>query len=393
VGALGGAAANGVLTAQAAPPGPATLTVAGAPVADWGIAACLPGAACVLPTGTAHLTIRLDLTGVAAGTSVPVTVTTSAAGATSATAIVTLAPAERPAGLSFVAVDHGGLAMAANTVLTCVEATGACGIDNNDTDLGYVDVGTGDAFNSSDANVALPAGATVTHAVLQWGGVPGEAPDPSRLGTVLFTGPDGVAVDLPAATVRRTGDAAYVASVDVTAALKRMTNVNGTYEVGNIQTGTGPGQFGGWSLSVAYHLDSEPERLIAVFDDPSAGQDALTRVDGADSRHDQMTGLAPLAQAGAIQVAVTAFDGDRSIKGDSLKVGPVVVGDASNFFSSTIAVGGAPRSPSLDDEYGFDAHLVTVPAARPAGSTSVTVTAETSADNFFLGPVLLAVSL
>ncbi len=201
----------------------------GATVADWGVAGCAPGASCILPSGTADLVVRLDLTGVVPGTTVPVTVTTSAPGATTATASVSLTTIERPAGLSWFAVDHGGLAMAANTVLTCVGDEATCGKDNNTTDLGYVDIdtGPGDSFNSSSADLALPAGATVSHATLRWGGDPDGAPDPDRLGQVVFTGPDGTPIELPAATVRLDGSAGYTASVDVTQALARLATVNG----------------------------------------------------------------------------------------------------------------------------------------------------------------------
>jgi RNA polymerase sigma factor (sigma-70 family) len=392
-GPLSGASTGGPLTAQATVAGPATLTVAGAPVADWGVAGCIPGATCLLPSGAAHVTIRLDLTGVAAGTTVPVAVTTSASGATAATANVTLTVAPRPAGLTSAVVDHGGLAMAANTVLTCLGPANGCGKDNNDTDLGYVDIGSGDTFNASAADLVLPPGATVTHAVLQWGGVPADAPDPDHLGTVMFTGPDGAVIDLPAAAVRRTGDAAYVATVDATRALQRLTRASGTYQVADVQTGTGPAQFGGWSLTVAYHLDAAPLRLIAIFDDPSADPATLGRVDAGDPRTYQLTGLTPPAQAASVDVAVTALDGDRALKGDTLKVGTVVVGDPDNFFASVISDGGAPRMPQLDHEYGFDAHLVSVPGGQAAGATSVTIRASSGGDNFFLGPVVAAVAI
>ncbi len=160
-----------------------------------------------------------------------------------------------------------------------------------------------------------------------------------------------------------------------------------------MQTGTGPSEFGGWSLVVAYRLPTAPAQAIAVFDDPSADAGTLTPVGVDTPRHYALTGLNAAAAAGSVQLGVVAFEGDRTLTGDSVTVGTKVAGDADNFFASVIDDGGAARDPMLDHEYGLDAHLLTVAGGRAAGATTVTVDVTTGADNFFLGAVALAVPL
>ena len=84
--------------------------------------------------------------------------------------------------------------MAANTVVTCMPQDGRCDQNNNTSDLGYVDEGSiPGAVDSSMADLALPAGATVLNATLRWGGNPAGAQDPSAaaLGAVTFVVPGG----------------------------------------------------------------------------------------------------------------------------------------------------------------------------------------------------------
>jgi RNA polymerase sigma factor (sigma-70 family) len=391
-GELGAAA-----VAPAATTGPVTVTVTGAPVADWDRADCGPGPSCTVPAGTTSVDIRLDLTAVTAAGSIPISVASTADGAAAAHADFTVAALARPVGLEYFAVDRGTVAMAANTVIACVpEPRTTCDANNNEEqNLGRVSVGPG-AVDSSSADLHLPAGATVRWALLQWGGDPGGAPDPARRGDVELTTPDGNAVAVHAAGVRTApGDAAYTARADVTSIVRALAQPAGTYTVADVQTGEGAGQFGGWSLIVAYRQPDLPRSVIAVFDDPSAPSGLLTRVDHSADVVYSLTGLAAPQHAADVQLGVVAYDGDRGITGDTVKVGAVVAGDAENFFGSSIEVGGAARDPSFPNQYGFDAHLDTVAkAVTPADAgPAVTVHIGEGNDGIYVGAVTLVVAL
>jgi hypothetical protein len=369
--------------------------VAGAPVADWDAAGCAPGPTCVV-AAAGTVTVRLDLTAATAGAPLAVTVSISASGAGSASATVTLTPLARPTGLQFFALERGGVAMAANTVLSCLPGAGTrCTQDNNDSDLGRVSVGLG-AVDSSSADLALPPGAVVQYASLRWGGVPTGAPDPSALGTVTFSAPGGTPVPVVASSVRTaTAGTAYTAAADVTSLVRGLADPDGTYTVADVQTGEGRGQFGGWAHVVAYRLPTGPRQAVAVFDDPGAGT-TLSSVNQANAVTYRLTGLPAPAAATDVQLGVVGYEGDRGITGDTVTVGAVKAGaHPDNFFDSTIDTGGAVRQPAFDDQYGFDARLVTVPKAFVPGDDALTVRfADVGGnDTVFLGAVALVVAL
>ena len=393
----GGAASASDLTASAAPAATSvTVTVAGAPVAEWDRPDCPPGPSCTVPVATTAVDVRIDLTAVAAGTQLPVTVTAAADGVTPARADLTVTALGRPVGLQFFAVDQGAVAIAANTVVGCVPEPGAaCAVDNNnETRLARLSVGPG-AVDSSSADLRLPAGATVRFAELQWGGNPADAPDPTRVGTVQLVTPAGRTVSVQATSVRMAaGGAAYTAHADVTAAVRALADANGTYTVVDVQTGEGAAQFGGWALIVAYRAPELPRSAIAVFDDPSTAVGALRKVDRSADVVYSLPGVAPPAQDTDVQLGVVAYEGDRTITGETVSVGKVVAGGTDNFFSSTIAVGGAARDPSFSDQYGFDADLETVAKAFRPGDAAPTVTIHIGGgnDGVFLGAVTMVVA-
>src|SRR5262249_14987453 len=140
---------------------------------------------------------------------------------------------------------------------------------------------------SSSADLVLPAGATVQYALLQWGGNPADAPNPDLAGTVQLTPPGRPPVAITSTEVRTaSGDAAYTARADVTPLLPGLAQPRGTYTVADVQTGDGPGQFGGWALIVLYRAPDDltapaPRQVLAVFDDPSPVPGRLTRLDSS----------------------------------------------------------------------------------------------------------------
>ncbi len=279
--------------------------------------------------------------------------------------------------------------MAANTVVTCMPQDGRCDQNNNTSDLGYVDEGSvPGAIDSSLADLALPAGATVLNATLRWGGNPAGAQDPSAaaLGAVTFVVPGGAptvihSTDAPL----QTPDEAYAASADVTDLIRGLASPNGTYEVADVQTGTGPGQFGGWSLLVAYRLPSAPVQAIAVFDDPGQNGELSKVKDGVSFS------LPGFSTPPSVQVGVVGYEGDLGLTSDRATVGGKTLGRPDNFFHSSIDVGDAARVPPETNQYGFDAQLVDVKGGLKPSPDGLTVTfTSTDAEAVYLGGVAMA---
>jgi hypothetical protein len=387
---VAGASLGRALVVQAEPElaGPVTIT-ASVPVLDWGVPGCSPATACLLAAPTSQLTLRLDLAAAKAGDAVSVTITATADGAAPATATLDLATTPVPTGLRYFTVDHGGLAMAANTVVMCRPEDGRCTENNNLSELGYVDAGSiPGALDSSLADLQLPAGATVLNATLRWGGNPAGASDdsPASLGAVTFVVPGGAPTEIRSDQAPLvTPDAAYAASADVTAMIRQLPSPNGTYQVANIQTGTGPGQFGGWTLLVAYRLPEAPLQALAVFDD--AGQDGKL----SDLKEGVRFALPGFTAPPSVQVGVVGYEGDLGLASDRATVGGKTLGKRDNFFRSTIDVGDAPRVPPETNQYGFDAQLLEVEGGLKTDPDGLAVTFSTTvAEAVYLGGVAVA---
>jgi uncharacterized repeat protein (TIGR01451 family) len=179
--------------------------------------------------------------------------------------------------------------------------------------------------NASAATLTIPAGATVTHAELVWGGsykYGGEdvgasldspvelsfgaaspvavAPDPSTALTVDQAGPPDVRY--------------YSRSADVTAFVA--SHGPGTYTVGGVPAtqaeSVNTQNAAGWALAVAYSSPGAPLRHIAV-DVSGEWVDEITS-------HDVTFADACAAGAGAVSLA--AIEGDATLTGDRVRVGP-----------------------------------------------------------------------
>ena len=294
---------------------------------------------------------------------------------------------------SFAANLRGNFVTASNTLLTCPgnavtrrqraarrrQGRGAetCqDRNNNDENMRYVDIdGNADTFNSSRAELALPAGARVVRAYLYWGadlargvnnnteaeGAPGgETPyDPedhpsgtNRLWkTALMNAGDGYTMVNAAAedrdgvwqgieswysTPKNRPGFAYQVRADVTAEIDRAAvgarvrrvrrgrrtvrqkTLNVT--VADVQAGRGYNRHGGWTLLVAWETETHPYRNITLYDGF-----AYVQVEGG-----QQKVVGPLDFTGFqtpdggdidAHVATWAYEGDRAITGDYLALG------------------------------------------------------------------------
>ena len=260
----------------------------------------------------------------------------------------------------------------------------------------------------STAFIDLPAGATVTHALLYWGarrtgnsadtGVVFERPNVFTQAVTAvgsYTIPQGV------------NQVVYQSVADVTSLVK--ANGRGAYRVSGVDVQDFPAGsqdvlFAGWSLVVLYQLDSEPPRNLAVFD----GLDGVEM--GVPSSVSLSGFLVPMAGFDA-KLGAIVYEGDQVFNGDSLFFGtaPFGVGDrlsdalnpADNFFNGTRSRLGVPVSvagdlPQLTGQAstmaGLDLDVVDVTSRVRGGQTSVDLQATSSLDIYFLGGFVTSIS-
>jgi hypothetical protein len=329
-------------------------------------------------------------------------------GTTTAGAVV-----EVPFATQFATSARGGVATAANTLMTCPEAAANClesragtatgaALNNNAYAMERVDIdGDLSTFDSSTAALALPAGATVQFAGLYYGartskGTGGEAAGniPAR-GTVLLRTPGSLAYSTLAAAVSDSTAVAgaYTGFVDVTAQVAAAGS--GEYTVANVQSGTGEDRYAGWSLIVAYSDPASPPRSIRVFSGlasiVASEAPLLIPVAGLE------TPPAGTVSAGA---GLVAYEGDRGSAGDRLSLAGRNLTDAANpannVFNSSIAVDGtdvATKTPSYVNQLGFDSDLIQADGFLGNDVTETTLEESTSLEQYLTQAIVVAVEL
>jgi len=345
-------------------------------------------------------------------------------------ALVAAAPAQADREFSprYSATVRGDVATAANQLVTCRPSTPpstACadqqtngGLYDNPTPGVYVDVDSDDTtVNSSSATLTVPAGATVRHASLYWGGrVPngnyaGNVPDPAlreafgeaRLavpGTAGYQTVTAHDVDTSGGDNERT----WQGVADVTD-LVRSAGA-GEYTVADVaiaQLSSSPGDWGGWTLVVVYEDPTLPRRSVSLFD-------GLLRVGGA-TRTVTVDGLQtpPAGQVDAT-MGIVAYEGDGVSARDTWQVSDLMdspavyapVTDAltpeDNAFNSRITRNGAfvtDRIPAYTTTAGYDSKTVNADSwIRPGADTvALRFGSSTTGETFFPGAVFASIRL
>ncbi|MFJ9115543.1 DUF3344 domain-containing protein [Streptomyces sp. NPDC102394] len=312
------------------------------------------------------------------------------------------------------ALQHGGIVRAANTSVSCrttgTAAAPACPVvraggsgANGDFDMFYVDVDDNpDTYNSSRAEVRMPAGSRVTYARLYWGGNlrVGEQKPARDNGRVLIAEPGGAYKALLADTVVghrvARGADAFQASADVTRLVR--DSGSGLYTVAQVNAAMGrsaAGAWGGWTLVVAYENPRQPLRRLALWD----GFDALGPRSPLEVR---LRGLR-LPAHGAGRVGLVAYDGDRGRTGDSVTVstgpgrttsltGPDDPRD--DVLNSTISEAGASapeREPSYANTLGYDSDVFELGTALRRGGDQLAFRLVSQRDAAWAGALFVAV--
>ena len=319
------------------------------------------------------------------------------------------ASADRAFSTRFTRSDHGGIAMAANTLMTCqpgatcTDALARTGtLTNGDFAMRHVDVdGTGTTFNSSRATIALPDDAVVRFAGLYWGaatsaGTNGTAaPDAALRSRVRLDAPGAAAetviatrTDTDATDARR-----YQAFADVTDEVAAAGE--GVYTVANVQAGTGVDRFAGWGLVVAYSSESSPGRRMVVVD----GYQPLMRGERLEADVPLTGFLTPATGTVAGRLSVFALEGDNTVTPDEALLEGQSLSNAANpaddFFNSTITSDGVPvggRTPDVPNTLGVDADDLAVTGLLANSETRATLTLTTGFERALPGVVALSIA-
>jgi uncharacterized repeat protein (TIGR01451 family) len=309
----------------------------------------------------------------------------------------------------FAANETGGIVMAANTLLSCEVGASGCPearagaagakVGNNQWEMAFVDVDIDSlTFNSSRADLVLPADASILFAGLYWGanttrgtrGFPARGPDLKN--RVRFATPSsgGYVTVIADRVDERTGPSqvgAYQAFGNVTELVR--AGGAGSYTVADVQTGTGVGRYAGWSLVVAYHSRGAPLRNLTVFD-------GFATVDARDPPHEVSVSGFRTPAIGTVRstVGIVGYEGDRSSGGDRASLNETQSQD--NLFDSSIRRFGQPvtsKTPDYDNQLGFDADVLDTTGVLGNGVTSATVKLETTGDSYLPGVAWSAIDV
>jgi hypothetical protein len=195
------------------------------------------------------------------------------------------ASADRAFGARFSTNTQGDIAIVSNSIESCLDALAACADvrnavggaipanNNNSRTMTWIDADSDPAtFDSSSADLSLPAGASVLFAGLYYGGrltagTGGSAPPSAGArNTVRFKAPGDTGYRSLTASQVDDSSTQYQGFVNVTSIVA--TAGAGTYWTANVQLGTGlsDASSGGWALVVAYGDAAAPSRNLSVFD-------------------------------------------------------------------------------------------------------------------------------
>jgi uncharacterized repeat protein (TIGR01451 family) len=295
--------------------------------------------------------------------------------------------------------SHCSTATGATGAANCVDARNGGTRTNNNFSIIHVDVDADlTTFNSSSAQLFMPAGSSIAFAGLYWAGNSNAA----ARNTVRFATPSAGYITLTAAVLdsATAEPEAYQAFAEVTS-LVSAAGV-GAYTVANIQTDSGPtNEYSGWTLVVVYQNASLPTRNMVVYD-------GYRRLQGGGSIDINLSGFTtPLAGPVANKLGVVGYDGDRgSTEGSAgLRFGQTVatlttvsnvLNPASDVFNSTLSTLGNQNtgtSPNFANTLGYDADIFQVNTPLPNGATSAVVRVSTSGETIDIGVVTLVTDI
>ena len=322
---------------------------------------------------------------------------------------------------------NGQIVFASNVIVRCPTDTpdptmnsgclgsraGTNARNNNSYDMRWLDIDDDPTtFDSSSADLVIPAGSHVLFAGLYWTGVqarglvitgsngftgvPVAAPNAAQIDRVKVKVPGSSTYAPVVSTVVDTGPIAnnsgYSAFADVTAQV--VSAGAGTYTVADVQTGTGGNIGAGWTLVVAYADAAEPLRNLSVFD-------GLKVVSQGKPLSIPLSGFkTPSSGTVHTTIGVVAAEGDAGTTGDYLTVNNRTLTDAvhpaNNTENSTIASRGAQvttKSPDWRNQLGYDSSLFEADGFLGNGDTTAIFAAQTTGDVYAPQAITFATEL
>ena len=244
-------------------------------------------------------------------------------------------------------------------------------------------------FDSSSAELSLPADAFVLWAGLYWAGdtaaAPGgaAAPSPALRRTASLRVPGAGGYGPITAQTLDTNGTRYSGFAEVTNQV-RAAGV-GTYTVANVQTGTGEDRYAAWDLIVVYRDSTEPPRNLTVFD----GLATISRATPTATLSLSGFTTPPFGPVRST-VGLWSSEGDRTSEGDSATLNSTPISDpanpADNVFNSSISrfgVNVTDKNPNYLNQLGSDMNLFREDGVLPNGATSATIRLTTGGETYY----------
>lgn len=320
----------------------------------------------------------------------------------------TAALADRNIAARYITNANGDIALIGNAILTCpagatagttncaTSLAGGSGADdrNDSYNMTYVDIDSDSStFDSSSADLNIPAGSTVVFAGLYWSGI---SANTART-QVLFKTPLSFGYSTVTASTLDTSSFrtnSYQGFADVTSQVAAAGN--GTYMLANVQADTGTGNYAAWGLIVVYKNNSLSLRNLAVYDGFQLVNTQTINIPVSGF-------LTPLSGPVNTRLGALTYEGDRPAVNDTFSINGTQLTDANNpvnnFFNDTISdlgVSVTNRNPASDNNLVFDIDRINVPVGvvgNGATSATISVTSPATSEQFLLGGITFSTEL
>ncbi len=275
-------------------------------------------------------------------------------------------------------------------------------------------------FNSSSADLDLPACSQVLFAGLYWGATQGT----DGTNTAWITSETSVKLKLPGASnytsltstqtdyhnstlVPGLPHTGYRCFVDITS-LINATNADGTYTVANVCSPAGIiNTAGGWTIVIAYSDPTTITRNLTVFDG------SVIMNGGDPALHVPISGfLTPPSGPVSCELGAVVYDGDRvstdefsfkqnsnPVIGSYTNMTPNATANLNDMWNGTISYKGAvvtTRTPAHNNTLGYDADIIDVPNAGNAvlgnSQNSASIRFSSPSENYMIHVATTAIS-
>ncbi len=272
---------------------------------------------------------------------------------------------------------NGRIYSVSNSLITCDSGDSRCAgaqdftgpvYQNGPFQMVNIDVDSDPStFNSSYANLQLPATSKIVFAKLYWSGqytdngAPHKfnaPPDAAAKNKVLFKVPGGNYVGVKG-SIDVDGEGFYQGHADVT----NLVNGSGFYSVANVQLTTGKQMFGGWTLMVVVESQLEPLRRIVLWD-------GFLRHETGSQKFALKDTLGMRRKESSVEMNLIQYDGDKG-NYDAMLIDsnlfvpknlypiddPAAAGDVANSSITKLGKRFEDRKPFYKNTLGYDDDL------------------------------------